>query len=167
MKPLLGCCIVLLLAGKTFAQSRQCESIFSTLQHLKIESCDQDRIKVSGTLHGKAIQIQASVHVSETGAYRGYDLTLNHAFIEPANTGRYLTHIDSAFSLPLPEGVLQIIHSDSLFGEGQHNKNNAYYACIHPHFKKCPTLEPDHLIKTQDILPIIGKIAEAPWQENI
>lgn len=160
MKSICSVFFILFATEVASAETIECGYIFSSIKSVKIESCDKNKIEAIGISHGKKLRLEGSVVISESSAYTNYDLKINNNFIEPSNTGRYVTYIDTKYSLPTKHGNLQVIHSDKTFGDGQLDKNNIYYACLQPEFKKCLMLEVDGLVKKSDVDKILTKMVE-------
>lgn len=163
MKSIYSVLFILPATEVASAEKIECGYIFSSVKNVKIESCDKDKIEMIGISHRRKLRLEGSIIISESSAHTNYDLKINNNYIEPSNTGRYTTHIDIKYSLPTKYGTLQAIHSDKTFGDGQLNKNNIYYACPQPEFKKCLMLEVDGLVKKSDVDKILAKMAEAQW----
>jgi len=100
------------------ANETGCEYIFSSINNVKIKNCDKENIKAIGFYHGKKIGLEGSVVTIGSSTYTSYDLKINNNFIEPANTGRYITNIDNRYEIATKQGKLQVIHSNETFGDG-------------------------------------------------
>ncbi len=160
MKRIYSLFFLLCTAAGASANETGCEYIFHNVNNVKIKNCDKENIKAMGVYHGEKIVLEGSVVIMESNAYTSYDLKINNNFIAPANTGRYITHIDNRYEIATKQGELQVIHSNEIFGDGQLDKNNTYYACLLPEFKKCLMLEVEGRMKKSVVNKILTKIAE-------
>ncbi|WP_145964002.1 hypothetical protein [Chromobacterium phragmitis] len=152
---------IITIVSVTIQADTQCDALFPELETVTIANCSKEKIDITGYTHGKRIKMQGSISYGEK-AYTNFDLKLKNDFITPANTGRYITHIDSKFKIAGSK-PLQVIHSNSIFGDGQKSKDNTYYACTYPNFQKCLMLEFNGSMSKKNASLIISRIFEKEW----
>jgi hypothetical protein len=153
---------MLLVASNCATASSKCNEAFKRNQELSVISCDKGKIELEWQKKGKVAKANGSI-VTGDDAYLEFDLKISKGFIEPANTGRYVTKVDSRNLLRLDADQIQVINSKYIFGDGEHIRTNLYYACKIINFSKCLTLEFINSSDKKKELQIVSRLLEIQW----
>ncbi|WP_380226572.1 hypothetical protein [Jeongeupia naejangsanensis] len=148
---------MMMISGLSYSK-QACDTIFANFKNVDIKTCDLDKMEISGKIAGRKVNVKSFIVEKEGVAYEDFDLKLENGFIWPSNSGRYITGIDRKFTVPIKNGYLQVIHSNYIFGDGQKELTNIYYACRHPLLNKCAEVEVTGVVAEKEMVSVLEKI---------